>query len=96
MLNTDKINKIAQDAAAANLTSSAISRVFSEDAIDSQGKDALRITIVINPDSIGKLTGDAVVDTLVGIRDRLRQAAEERFPIVEYSTEEELQESGDS
>jgi hypothetical protein len=95
MLKIDKINKIARDTAAANFSSSAVSRVFTEGTTDSEGREALRITIVINPDSVGKLTGDAVLDTLVGIHDRLREAGEERFPIVGYSTEEELQESGD-
>jgi hypothetical protein len=40
--------------------------------------------------------GRPILDTLVQIQDRLREAGEERFPIVEYATEEELAESGDS
>jgi hypothetical protein len=56
----------------------------------------LRITIVIKPGSAAKLGGDAVLDTLVQIQEELREAGEERFPIVKYVTEEELQDSGDS
>jgi hypothetical protein len=96
MLEADKIIKIAKVAAAANLASSAVSRIISETTTDSEGRDALRITIVVNPNSIDKLTGDATLDTLVQIQEDLRKAGEERFPIIEYATEKELQESGDS
>jgi len=55
----------------------------------------LRITIVIPQGAAARLKGDAVLDTLVDIQNRLRNAGEERFPIVEYATEEELA-SGDT
>ena len=56
----------------------------------------MRITIVIRPGAAAKIKGDAALDTLVQIQDRLRAAGEERFPIVEYATKEELEEGGDS
>jgi hypothetical protein len=94
MLQQKEIVKIAQDAARANLSSSTVSRIMSEPTTDSEGRDALRITIVVKPEAIGKLTGDSTLDTLVQIQADLRDAGEERFPIVEYATEKELQESG--
>jgi hypothetical protein len=96
MLATNEIIKIANDVAAANLTSSSVSSILSESTVDSEGREALRITIVIEPGAAAKIMGDAVLDTLVQIQDRLREAGEERFPIVEYATKEELEESGDS
>jgi hypothetical protein len=96
MLAKNEIIKIANDVATANLTSSSVSNIVSEPAIDSEGRDALRITIVIKPGAAAKIKGDAALDTLVQIQDRLRQAGEERFPIVEYATKEELEESDDS
>lgn len=96
MLDRTKISEIAREVAAANLTGAAVSKVISEPTTDSEGRDALRITIVLAPGAAAKLKGDAVLDTLVQIQDRLRQADEERFPIIEYATEEELQDSGDS
>jgi hypothetical protein len=63
---------------------------------DSQGHDALRVTIVIRPGAADKLKGDSVLDTLVEIQDRLREAGEERFAIVEYATQDELETGGDS
>ena len=96
MLDQAKVDQIAREAAAANLTSSAVTGVSSASTTDSEGREALRITIVLEPGAVPKITGDAVLDTLVQIHDRLRKAGEERFPIIEYATEAELQDSGDS
>ena len=96
MVATNKIVKIAKDVATANLKSSSVSNVVSEPATDSTGRDAVRITIILKPGAAAKIDGDAALDTLVQIQDRLRKAGEERFPIVEYATKEELEESGDS
>lgn len=96
MLAKNRIIEIAKDVATANLTSSSVSNIVSDSAIDSEGREALRITIVIKPGAVTKIRGDAALDTLVQIQDRLREAGEERFPIVEYATQEELEESGDS
>ena len=96
MLANNQILTIAREVATANLTRSRVSDVVTEPTIDSEGREALRITIVIKPGAAAKIKGDAALDTLVQIQDRLREAGEERFPIVEYATEEELEESGDS
>jgi|SRR6266568_4360549 len=96
MLASDQIDQIVHEVAKANLTPTNVDRVLSESAVDSQGNDALRITIVIPPDAVARIKGAAVVDTLVQIQNRLRDAGEERFPIVEYATQEELEDSGDS
>jgi hypothetical protein len=96
MLDEKKIREIAQEVATANLSSANLSSVSTSAAIDSDGRDALRITIVIKPGSASKIRGDATLDTLVGIQDRLRAAGEERFPIVEYATKKELSASGAS
>jgi hypothetical protein len=69
---------------------------MSEPTIDSEGEEAVRITIVIKPDALGKLKGDPVFDTLVGIHTRLRAAGEERYPLVRYATEAELDELDDT
>jgi hypothetical protein len=63
---------------------------------ESEGHDAVRITIVINPGSESKIRGDAALDTLVGIQNRLRSEGDERLATVEYATNEELSAGGDS
>ena len=96
MLNERKIQKIAQEVARAKLSSANISSVSSSTAIDSEGNEALRITIVIKPGSESRIKGDDTLDTLVGIQQRLRREGEDRFAIVEYATKEELEAGGDS
>ena len=95
MLDEKRIQKIAQEIASANLTSANVSSVSSSSTIDSEGHDALLITIVIKSGSESKIGGDAALDTLVGIKDRLRRKGEERLAIVEYATKEELDAGGD-
>ena len=96
MLERDEIIRIVREVAIANLTAKIVQNVIIEPATDSQGQEALRITVVIPPGTAEKIDGDAVLDTLVQVQRRLRQAGEERFPIVEYATQEELEDVGDS
>jgi hypothetical protein len=95
MLDETKIRQIARDVATAQLSSENFSSILSSSVVDSEGHDALRITIVIKAEAVSKITGDAVLDTLVQIRNRLLKEGEERFPLIEYATEKELSESGD-
>jgi hypothetical protein len=96
MLSENKIRLIAKEVAAANLPRSVVQDILVELTADSQGRDALRITIVIKPDALERMTGDHTLDTLVEMQRRMREAGDDRFAIVEYATEEELQESGDT
>lgn len=95
MLTSAKVSEIVKRVASANLTSSAVRAVMSEPTTDSQGADAWRVTIVIEPGSEDRLKGDAVLTTLVEIQDRLQAEGEDRFAFVEYATMEELEQSGD-
>ena len=94
MLENNKVSEIAREVATANLTPKSVQNILTEPATDSEGHEALRITIVIKPGMALKLKGDAVLDTLVDIQRKLLEAGEERFPIVGYATEDELEKSG--
>ena len=96
MLATDQISQIVSEVARANTTPTSVRSVRTEPATDSGGEAALRITIVVTPEAVTLLESGPVLDTLVQVQDRLREAGEERFPIVEYATEEELENIGDS
>jgi hypothetical protein len=95
-LKESEIIRIARRIADANLSSSTISSVHSEPMIGSEGQEMLRIRIILTPGSTDTIKGDAALNTLVEIRNVLQGKGEERFPVVEYATEEELQESGGS
>jgi hypothetical protein len=95
MLTPDQIDRIVGEVATTTLTPGVVERVFSEPAIDSAGRDALRVTIVIQDDALPNISGDAAVDTLVAVQRRLFEAWEERFPIVSYAPPQDLSERGD-
>jgi hypothetical protein len=96
MLPQAKINEIVGEVATAYLTSEIVDRVISEPSVDSAGNDAVKITIVIKPDAIERLKGDPILDALLAIHDKLNEAGEERFPMVHYATQAELDEVDES
>jgi hypothetical protein len=96
MLSTARIDDISRDVAERTLPSHSVERVESTETIDSEGQSAVRVLIVLRPNVVQKLKGDAVLDTLVSIQNKLSDAGEERLSIVEYATEDELRESADS
>jgi hypothetical protein len=95
MLTLDQIDRLVGEVAATTLASGVVDRIFSEPTIDSRGHEALRITIVIEDDALPKISGDAALETLVGVHRKLHEAGEERLPIVGYATHEDLVEGGD-
>jgi hypothetical protein len=92
MLELIKVNDVVNKTATATLKRKAgVQRVFSEPASDSEGHEALRITIVLKRGSAGRISGEKALDALVGTERALREAGDDRFPILEYVTEEELE-----
>ena len=96
MLDDKRIAQIATEVATANLSPQNFTSIVSSSSTDSTGQDALRITIIIPTGAEKRIQGNATLSTLVQMQERLREAGEDRFPIIEYSTERELAESGDS
>jgi hypothetical protein len=97
MIDDIKIRDIARKVATANLSSStAVSDIKTRSFIDSEGHDALRITIIVSPDGASRIQGNATLNTLVEIQAKLRAAGEGRSPLVEFATEGEPDNGGDS
>ena len=94
MLALSEIDSVIADAAGVGSANTAIRRVMSEATTDSEGKDALRVTLVLS-DNL-KTVPDSILDLLVKIQHKLQDLGENRFPIVEFATEEELDSSADS
>jgi cellobiose-specific phosphotransferase system component IIA len=95
MLPTKQIEEIATRVAQANLTPQVAHRVLSEAIVDSEGQDALRLTLVIAPESVETIDGRQLLDNLVETQRELQQAGEERYAFLSYTTEEELADGGD-
>jgi len=96
MLDEKKIAEIAAEVATANLGEQNFTSVLSSSTTDSTGHEALRITIIIPDGAETRIQGNAALSTLVQMQERLREAGEDRFASIEYSTERELAEIGDS
>jgi hypothetical protein len=95
MLDYAETSRVAEQAAKIALGKKKVVRVFTEPGTDAEGHDALRITIVLTPDAVESLDGDALLKNLLDLREGLWKQGEERAPIVSYATEEELSEVGD-
>ena len=88
----EDINRIAKEAASAVYGPAAISRVWSKPVADSDGEDALSVNIVIARGQYeGTRRPGAASEALSRIDSSLRDHGEERFPILSYATEEELE-----
>ncbi len=64
--------------------------VVTENTTSSDGEDALRITLVLTPETVDAITGDDALKLLVDINDSLRREGDVRFAIVEYATADDV------
>jgi hypothetical protein len=90
MLDSEKIDAIARSVATATLGSQCFSSIISTPRVDSLGRDALQITIVLMPGSADNISGAAALRTLAEINRKLQEASEERFSVIRYRTDESL------
>ncbi len=96
MIAPRQIDEVMSKAASAALKKVGISRVFSVPATDSEGHEALHVTVVLKKSKNREMNGDLALDTIVSIGRALRDSGDERLPIVEFVGEEELEPSGDT
>lgn len=57
---------------------------------DSEGNDAIRMTFVLTPDSVDAISGEDAINLLSDIHQQLMHQGDERFPIIEYATADEV------
>ena len=92
MLAPEDIDRIVKEAASAVYGPAAISRVSSKPVADSCGDDALSVSIVFARGQYEGAKGVSALAALSKIDRSLQEHGEERFPILSYATEEELEE----
>jgi hypothetical protein len=96
MLDAQDVEREALEVARKNFGAANIVRTIVEPMIDLDGDDAWRVTIVVDPKLVDKIDGDAVLDNIIQIHNRLWEKGEEdRLPFIEFTTEEELAGSDD-
>lgn len=89
-------DRLIEGALVSELGKENVVRVEHEPTIDSQGRDALKIVVVIAPRAAENIEDVAALDALVALQRRLRNMQDERTPIIHYATEAELVEDASS
>ena len=97
MLEIPRITEIAQEVFRRTLGSTRVEDVQVGPRIDSLGNDGLLVRVIIRPSAVEELKrGQEVSVARFEFDQRLDLEGEDRFPIVEYATREELAEDGDA
>ena len=92
MLNDPQLQTLMTEIVNGRLPKVQLQQVMTDTFTDSEGEDALRITLVLAPDSVRELTGDEMLRLLVEVQHSLRREGEDRFAIIDYATEDDLRE----
>ena len=66
-----------------------------EDYVDSDGEDALRVTIVIEEDVDVEKSGQEITDLKSAVRRRIRELGVKRWPYIQIAKPSELAEDDD-
>ena len=91
MLEVLDLKKSASDILTKRMPLAQLERVITQNTSTSDGDAALRFTLVLTPESVGKITGEGALKFLTDLHDSLERAGEERFPIVEYATSDDVE-----
>ncbi len=94
MLDLNEADQIVEKAASDALGTVGVSRVLTERTADSDGNEALAVTIVIKRGCGDRLTGELAGNAILGMLQALQASGDDRFPITSFATEEEM-EAGD-
>jgi hypothetical protein len=86
----DVFAKLVQRSISGALGAETVVRVEVEPIVDSSGHDALKVIVVIEPDAVRKVAGNAALNALFELKQKLYEMCEVRTPTIEYVTEEEL------
>src|SRR5665213_3537109 len=95
MLQPADIERDALEIARKNFGAKNVDRAVVQPWVDSDGDDTWRVLIVVDPKVVNTITGDAVLDNLIELHNRLAEKGEERMPFLQYATEAELVQSDD-
>lgn len=94
MQTRSEVDALVARVASASLGGHTITRVMSGPSVDLDGLNAVRVTIVLSNDDI-EVTGDAAMNTIVDLHQALQRAGDDRFPLVDFTTEEDLASDAD-
>jgi hypothetical protein len=84
------IVKITTEIVNANTAPQSVVSVTAKSSSGSLGEDVLRISVQLVPKAADMLRNDVPLNILFQLQDRLFKAGEERFPVLDYATPDEI------
>ncbi|HJT40330.1 MAG TPA: hypothetical protein VJ762_08375 [Sphingobium sp.] len=92
MLNDLNLRQLLRDVLHQRLPNVDLQEILTEQVIDSEGKDALRITLVIPDESVDAITGNQALDLIVDVQKGLSAQGDDRLAVIRYATPADLAE----
>ena len=90
MLEALQLQKLAREIVGKRMPGVQLDDVVAVPFTDGEGESALRITLVISPETVDAITGKDALKLLVDIKDALFREGEERFAFLEYTTADDV------
>lgn len=95
MLELGELRQITEESVRAAFPTDTLDHAEVEPILDSRGEDALRVRIVLRPGAPDRISGESLLRLLVRLRQTFEARGEERAPIVQYATTDELSSAGE-
>jgi len=96
MIEAMEVARIAEKVAREKLGAENVVRTIAEPMVDWTGAEGWRVLIVLTANAVSQISGEAALDNLVGLQKSIQRAGDSRVAFVEYATEEDLAEGGDT
>lgn len=90
MLNDKNLQEIMRTILHDRLPDVELQTILTEPAIDSEGEDSLRITLVIPENSVEKISGDQALDLISDVQRALSAKGDNRLAVISYATPADL------
>jgi hypothetical protein len=92
MLELPQIREMLKQIATGVLPARELLEIRTEPSVDAEGRETLRITLVLTEDAANTFTGEQASRLILDLRDGLLNKGDERFPVLYYATPDD---SGD-
>lgn len=87
---TDAFNRILRYTLGPILGEANVLRVEHVSSTDSRGRATAKVTVVLAPDALKRITGDISLNAVGRLQNQLATMGAEGTPILQYATEDEL------
>jgi hypothetical protein len=88
----EALNRLLRHALAMDLGEANVLRVEPTATVDSEGESTLKLTVVLAPDAVPRISADASIAAFGNLMLRLREVGIKGTPTIQYVTEDELAE----